>query len=48
MFINVNGTRKTETMEKIKSKKPKFDKKEIEKIRGMKQKKINDNELIKK
>jgi hypothetical protein len=35
-------------MEKIKSKKPKFDKKEIEKLRDMKQKKVNTNELIKK
>jgi len=35
-------------MEKIKSKKSKFDKKEIEKLRGMKQKKVDTNELIKK
>ncbi len=35
-------------MEKIKSKKPKFDKKEIEKLRNMKQKKVDDNETVKK
>ena len=46
MFTNFNGTKKTETMEKIKSKKTKFDKKKIEKLRGMKEKKMN--QLIKK
>jgi len=35
-------------MEKTKSKKRKFDKNEIEKLQKMKQKKVNDNELIKK
>jgi len=33
-------------MEKIKSKKPKFDKKEIEKLREMKQKKVDNKEII--
>jgi len=46
MFTSLNVTKKLTTMEKIKSKKTKFDKKEIEKLRKMKQKEAN--ELIKK